>query len=74
MDGKITRRQCLKAGAVIAAAVPLCSWADKGSELSKWFTLPAGGIAAARTIQPAPVRLVENGRSKRGFLRNLRRR
>ena len=67
MDGKINRRQCLKVGAALAAAAPFCSWADDSGELMKWFTLPAGGIAAARTIQPAPFRLVENGKIKAGI-------
>jgi hypothetical protein len=65
MEGKITRRQWLAAAAAMGA-MPFSARAAAEDELTRWFMLPEGGLAGARTIRPTPPRLVEQGKIRAG--------
>jgi|GEM_PF-62881 len=65
MTKRFNRRQMLLTTALLTAG-SVSGRAKLNEGLSGWFHLPEGGINSARAIQPAPHRLVEDGKIHAG--------
>ena len=63
---RLNRRQCLITCATLMGSFsPKMSKSETG--LKNWFELPEGGTDSVRTIQPAPERLVVDGKIRAGL-------